>query len=96
MGKTNAPPLDGKAIRRARLRLFLTQAEVAEQVARICEAHDIKFDRSNLSYIESGSVKRPSLKVVRALSEVLDLKADEIYAAEGDGGDEAEPDGVAA
>ena len=84
MGKTSAPPLDGEAIRRARLRKFLTQAEIAAQVADLCAADDIKFDRSSLSFIESGAVKRPSLKVVRALAAVLGLESDEMFKAESD------------
>jgi transcriptional regulator with XRE-family HTH domain len=84
MGKTSAPPLDGEAIRRARLRKFLTQAEVAAQVSAQVAADDIKFDRSGLSMIEGGSVKRPSLKVVRALAAVLELEPDEMFKAEDD------------
>ena len=82
MGKTNAPPLDGEAIRRARLGKFLTQAEVAERVAKKCARDGIKFDRSGLSLIENGTVKRPSLKVVRALARVLELKAAEMFKAD--------------
>lgn len=85
MGKTSAPPLDGEAIRRARLRLFLTQAEVAEQVAEL----GVPFDRSGLSLIEVGFVKRPRLKVVRALGQVLGLEADSLFMAD-DGGSKGE------
>lgn len=85
MGKTSAPPLDGEGIWRARLAKFMTQAEVAAQVAALTAADGIKFDRSSLSFIESGAVKRPSLKVVRALAAVLDM--DEMFKA-----DEAEDD----
>lgn len=88
MGKTSAPPLDGEAIRRARLAKFMTQAEVAAQVAALCTEERIKFDRSGLSFIENGAVKRPSLKVVRALAEVLELDAAEMFKAEGDPDDE--------
>lgn len=84
MGKTSAPPLDGEAIRRARLEKFLTQAEVAERVGKRLARDHIKFDRSSLSLIESGIVKRPSLKVVRALARVLELKAAEMFKAGGD------------
>jgi transcriptional regulator with XRE-family HTH domain len=84
MGKTSAPPLDGEAIRRARLGKFMTQLEVAAQVSELCAADGIKFDRSGLSMIESGDVKRPSLKVVRALAAVLELEPDEMFKAEGD------------
>ena len=88
MGKTSAPPLDGEAIRRARLSKFLTQAEVAAQVAELCAPDGIKFDRSGLSMIESGAVKRPSLKVVRALAQVFGVDAAEMFKAE-DGEDES-------
>lgn len=84
MGRTSAPPLDGEAIRRARLGKFLTQAEVAAQVSALTAADDIKFDRSGLSLIEAGRVERPSLKVVRALAAVLELEPDEMFKAESD------------
>jgi transcriptional regulator with XRE-family HTH domain len=82
MGKTSAPPLDGEAIRRARLRKFLTQAEVAGAVAQQCSGLGIKFDRSGLSMIENGQVKRPSLKVVPVLAEVLGMEVEEMFADE--------------
>jgi len=90
MGRTSAPPLDGEAIRRARLGKFLTQAEVAGAVQEKCSAFGIKFDRSGLSLIEGGRVERPSLKVVRALAEVLELEPAEMFKAGGgpDDGDE--------
>ena len=76
MGKTSAPPLDGEAIRRARLSQYLTQAEVAAQVSAAIGA---TFNRSGLSYIENGAVKRPSLKVVNGLATVLGLEPDEMF-----------------
>ena len=82
MGKTSAPPLDGEAIRRARLGKFMTQAEVAGAVQEKCSALGIKFDRSGLSMIETGSVKRPSLKVVPVLAEVLGMEVGEMFADE--------------
>lgn len=88
MGKTSAPPLDGEAIRQARLRLFLTQAEVAEQVAAL----GVPFDRSGLSLIESGLVKRPRLKLVHALGKVLGLEGDALFGGEDDGGGDEEED----
>jgi transcriptional regulator with XRE-family HTH domain len=98
MGKTTAPPLDGEAIRQARHDRFLTQAEVAEQVAALVKGDDIKFDRSGLSLIENGTVKRPSLKVVRALAQVLGREALGPLAAamvKDGGGEEDAPEGVA-
>lgn len=93
MGKTSAPPLDGEAIRQARLRLFLTQAEVAEQIAAL----GVPFNRSGMSFIESGFVKRPRLKVVRALGQVLGLEADSLFMADdGDSDDDEEGDAKAA
>lgn len=87
MGKTSAPPLDGEAIRQARIGKFMSQQEVAEQVAALCAPDGIKFDRSGLSYIENETVKRPSLKVVRALSQVLEIE-DSIFKAESGSEDE--------
>jgi transcriptional regulator with XRE-family HTH domain len=75
MGRTSAPPLDGEAIRRARLRKFLSQAEVAEQ----CAQRGVKIDRSGLSLIETGIVKRPALKVIPVLAEVLGLDPEEMF-----------------
>jgi transcriptional regulator with XRE-family HTH domain len=79
MGKTSAPPLNGEAIRQARVRKYLTQAEVAAAVREQCEPLGIKFDRSGLSMIESGTVKRPSLKVVPVLAAVLGLEPHEMF-----------------
>jgi transcriptional regulator with XRE-family HTH domain len=79
MGRTSAPPLDGQTIRQARLRGFMTQAEVAEKVAEQCAAHDIKFDRSSLSLIENGRLRWPHPKVVPVLAEVLGMTADQMY-----------------
>lgn len=78
MGKTSAPPLDGEAIRRARVRQFLNQGDVHERCAEL----GVKFDRSLLSYIENGKVKRPAPAVVRGLIEVLGLTPEEIYGTE--------------
>ena len=82
MGKTTAPPLDGEAIRQARHAKFMTQLEVATQVAELCAPDGIKFDRSGLSMIETGDVKRPSYKVVRALAQVLGMEAGDIFKPE--------------
>ena len=96
MGKSSAPPLDREAIRQARHGKFMTQLEVAEQVAKKVAAHGIKFDRSSLSLIESGAVKRPHPKVVGALVEVLGLKADAIFKAKDGSSDDADKERVAA
>jgi transcriptional regulator with XRE-family HTH domain len=88
MGKTSAPPLDGEAIRRARLGKFLTQAEVAGAVHEQCAGLGIKFDRSGLSMIESGKVKRPSLKVVPVLAQVLGMEPAEMFKADDGAGEE--------
>lgn len=79
---TSAPPLNGKAIRRARIRQFLTQAEVAEAMRERCVEAGIKFDRSSLSLIENGRVKRPSLKVVPILAGVLGMETDDMFTEE--------------
>jgi len=82
MGKSSWPPLDGDAVRQGRLRRFMTQAEVAAQVAQKCAADGIKFDRSSLSLIESGTVKRPAPKVIPALAEVLGMELAEMFESE--------------
>ncbi len=87
MGRNFAPPLNGDAIRRARLFSGLTQLEVQER----CAALGVKLDRSGLSYIENGSVKRPAPKVVKVLSEVLGIEPGDMYKP-GDG-DEDRDDG---
>jgi transcriptional regulator with XRE-family HTH domain len=91
MGKTTAPALDGEAIRAARHAAFLTQLEVATQVGALCAGDGIRFDRSSLSLIETGAVERPSLKVVRALAEVLGMEPDEVFRA-ATATDDEEPD----
>lgn len=88
MGKTSAPPLDGEAIRKARLAKFMTQVEVAEQVASRVARHAINFDHSSVSRIEVGDVKRPNLKVVQALAKVLGLEVDDIFLPEDGEADE--------
>jgi len=85
MGRNFAPPLDSDAIRLARLRKFLTQDEVAEQVAGLVSADGIKFDRSSVSLIERGNVKRPHPKVAGALSQVLGIEPDDIFLTGDDG-----------
>ena len=80
MPRNFAPPLNGEAIRRARLCKFMTQAEVACHVSGQVAEHGIKFDRSGLSLIENGMVKRPHPKVVGALCSVLGLDPDTLYA----------------
>jgi transcriptional regulator with XRE-family HTH domain len=82
MARSSAPPLDGQAIRRARVLKFLTQEEVAALVAGPCAEFGIKFDRSSLSLIENGKVVRPSLKVIPVLAEVLGMKPEEMFASE--------------
>lgn len=96
MGRNFAPPLDGEAIRWARLCKFMTQAEVAEQVAPLVAADGIKFDRSGLSYIENGSVKRPSPKVIGALSRVLGIEPKAMFKTKDDDGKDDEPEPVKA
>ena len=76
------PPLDAEAILRARIGKFLTQQEVAEQCAPRCAELGIKFDRSSLSMIENGRVKRPALRIIPVLAEVLGMDPDEMFKAE--------------
>jgi transcriptional regulator with XRE-family HTH domain len=92
MGKTSAPPLDGEAIRAARHAKFLTQLEVATQVAQQLASDGIRFDRSSLSLIENGDVLRPNLKVVRALTEVLGMTREQVFKT-GEPGSDEEDDG---
>lgn len=91
MGRNFAPPLNGEAIRRARLFSGLTQLEVQER----CAALGVKLDRSGLSYIENGAVKRPSPKVVKVLSQVLDIDQGDMFKPEGED-DEDDPEADAA
>jgi transcriptional regulator with XRE-family HTH domain len=75
MGKSYAPPLNNEAILRARLYRGLTQQEVAEQ----CAALDLEIDRSALSLIENGKVKRPHPKIPPVLARVLGLELHEMF-----------------
>ena len=77
---TTVQEIDGKAIRRARIRRFLHQQDVAEQ----CVELGVRVDHSEVSRIENGHVKHPSQDVVRALAAVLELEPDEMFKAESD------------
>jgi DNA-binding XRE family transcriptional regulator len=86
------PALDGKAIQRARIEKFMEQAEVAEAVNEL----GVSFHRSGLSLIENGSVKRPSLKVVRALSQVLGIEPTDMFKPDGGEDEDEDPEAVVA
>ena len=90
------PALNAEAILHARIHKFLTQQEVAMQVSALCAEDGIKFDRSGLSYIENGKVERPNLKVVRALAQVLEMEAAELFKAAADEDDEDDEEAEAA
>lgn len=75
MGSTSAPPLNGDLIRRARLDKFMTQPEVCEK----CAERGLAISPSAISRIESGDVKRPALRVIPVLAEVLGLDVKDMF-----------------
>ena len=85
MGRSSAPPINGKVLLRARLGKFMSQADVL----RGCAERGVVIDQGNLSKIERGLIKWPALRVIPVLADVVGLKAEELFAAEpGDAGDE--------
>ena len=87
MGKSSAPPIDGKRIRRERLRLRMTQVEMCQA----CAERGYKLAEGNLSRIENGLIKWPALRGLPVIAEVLGVEVDDLWDAEED-----EPNGVAA
>jgi transcriptional regulator with XRE-family HTH domain len=93
MGRSSAPPVNGKVLRRARLGKFMSQSDVLREL----DARGVTLDQGNLSKIERGLIKWPALRVIPALAEVVGLTTDELFAADPqDGGsDEASGGGEA-
>jgi len=87
MGRTSAPPVNGKRIRQARLRLHMSQAEVC----KACAERGHKLDDGNLSRMETGQIKWPALRGLPVLAEVLGVEVEDLFETEGD-----EPDRAAA
>jgi len=95
MGRSSAPPVNGKVLRRARLGKFMSQADVLRE----CAERGVVIDQGNLSKIERGLIKWPALRVIPVLADVVGLKAadlfkaDDLFTAEpggGSGDDESE------
>ena len=86
MGRSSAPPVNGKVLRRARLSKFMSQADVI----RLCAERGVVIDQGNLSKIECGRIKWPALRVIPVLAEVVGLKTDELFAPAEPGDDEDE------
>jgi transcriptional regulator with XRE-family HTH domain len=86
MGKTLAPPLNGKRIAQARAELNLTQP----QVMAMCLERGQEIDQATLSRIENGRVRWPSKRLLPVLAEVLGIPDDEMFA------EETEPEPAAA
>lgn len=80
MGRNSAPPLNGELIRRARLRKRLTQSEVGQ----LCAERGHPLDQGNLSRIERGRIKWPSMRALPALADVLGLDVDELFDTDDD------------
>lgn len=70
--------MNGKVLLRARLRKFMSQADVLRE----CAERGVVIDQGNLSKIERGLIKWPSLRVIPVLAEVVGLKTDELFAAD--------------
>ena len=80
MGKSGAPPIDGARIKRERLRLRMTQAEVCQA----CAERGYKLDDGNLSRMETGRIKWPALRGIPVLAEVLGVEVEDLFEAEDD------------
>jgi transcriptional regulator with XRE-family HTH domain len=80
MGRTSAPPLNGKRVRQERLRLRLKQSEVCQA----CQERGFKLHAPMLSRIENGLLKWPDLKGIPVLAEVLGVSVDDLWDTEGD------------
>ncbi len=87
MGRSSAPPLNGKLIQKARLRMRLTQAELG----RKCAEHGHELDQAYISRIENGQIRWPTLKCLPVIAEVLGVEVDDLFEEE-----DGEPNGKAA
>lgn len=64
-------PIDGRALRTARLRAKLTQSDVAERV-------DLDVDQSYVSKVERGTIKRVQPATAEALAAIVGVPVTEI------------------
>ena len=78
MGRSSAPPVNGKRIRQARLRLHMSQAEVC----KACAERGHKLDDGNLSRMETGQIRWPALRGLPVLAEVLGVEVDDLWDTE--------------
>jgi transcriptional regulator with XRE-family HTH domain len=77
MGRSNGlAPVNGKALREARIGKFMSQADVL----RACVARGVVLDQGNLSRIERGTVRWPAPSIIPVLAEVVGLTTDELLA----------------
>jgi transcriptional regulator with XRE-family HTH domain len=81
MGQSSGiPPINGKALRRARVARFMSQADVL----RACAERGIIIDHGNLSKMENGLIRRPRPRIIPVLAEVVGLKPEDLFADEPD------------
>lgn len=83
MGKSSAPPINGKRVRQERLRLRLKQSEVCDA----CKERGYKLHAPVLSRIENGLTKWPDLSGIGILAEVLGVTVEDLWDTEDDEAD---------
>lgn len=75
MGRTSAPPIKGEILREARIRKFMSQADVARE----CAERGLPLDPTNLSKIERGLIKWPAMRSIPILAEVLGVNVEDLF-----------------
>jgi transcriptional regulator with XRE-family HTH domain len=75
MGRTSARPIKGEMLREARLRKFMSQADVL----RGCAERGLALDQTNLSKIERGRIRWPALRVIPVLADVLGIDVEDLF-----------------
>lgn len=78
MGRTSARPIRGQMLREARLRKFMSQADVL----RGCAERGLALDQTHLSKIERGLIKWPALRTIPVLADVLGIDVEELFEEE--------------
>ncbi len=78
MGRTSAPPIKGELLREARIRKFMSQADVARE----CAERGLAIGPTNLSKIERGLIRWPAMRNLPVLAEVLGIDVEELFDSE--------------
>ena len=76
MGRSSAPPVSKDFIRERRLRMCLTQAELARE----CSERGYEMDQAYVSRLEGGQIRWPALKRLPILADALGVEVDDLFA----------------